>query len=96
MSSSPTRKSPYGLSPKKKMNIPLNNDEFETTLEKSFEIFDSNLESSLWFNVRMAGKLPEKRSNHASFIYKHSSSLLDYMYMEGLIFRKILFQICGH
>jgi hypothetical protein len=38
---------------------------------------ESNTNSDDWSEVRLAGKLPERRSNHCSFIVN------DYLYIHG-------------
>jgi len=40
---------------------------------------DSNEE--VWYEVRVQGKLPERRSNHVAFIWSNQGS--EYMYIHG-------------
>ena len=40
-------------------------EEYETVLEKSFEICDSKGAESDWISLRVMGKLPPKRANHS-------------------------------
>jgi len=34
-----------------------------------------------WFEIRMQGKLPERRSNHVAFVWVNQGS--EYMYIHG-------------
>jgi len=40
-----------------------------------------DLEEECWFEIRMQGKLPERRSNHVAFVWVNQGN--EYMYIHG-------------
>ena len=63
-------KSNCGLQQKGK-KVPIIKEEVDSIIEKSYEIFDYDILESMWYNIRIEGKLPESRSNHTSFLYNN-------------------------
>jgi len=49
--------------------------------QKQAQFREETKEEECWFEIRMQGKLPERRSNHCAFVWVNQGS--EYMYIHG-------------